>query len=119
MDVCTNGSNFAPFNNSNMELAIKDTIKRHGSSLTDVANKIGKTRQTLFGIIENGNPSINTLSAIAEAIGADITEFFPKKDAEPELTALVEYQGKFYKASTLNELKEIISSIDIQELNNL
>lgn len=101
-----------------MELAIKETIKRHGSSLTEVASKVGKTRQTLFGIIDNGNPSVNTLSSIADAIGADITEFFPKKDAEPQLTALVEFEGKFYKASTIDELKDIVSLVETQLTNN-
>lgn len=101
-----------------MNLEIREAIKRHGYTITEVASRIGKTRQNLFGIIDYGNPSLSTLSAIADAIDADITEFFPKKDIEPELTALVEYQGTFYKASTIRELKEVISSIEMQESNN-
>jgi len=97
-----------------MDLAIKEIIKKYGFTTTEVAAKIGKTKQTLFGIIEYGNPTVNTLLAIASAIGADITEFFPKEQKEIELTALIEHNGAYYKASTLSELKNIVSSIETQ-----
>ena len=56
-------------------LRIKDAIKRHGTSVNEIADKMGITRFTLSTHI-NGNPSTEILLRIADAIGCDITELF-------------------------------------------
>lgn len=61
---------------------IKEAIKRHGTSVNEVAHKMGISRVTLSTHI-NGNPSTEILLRIADAIGCPVTELFeqPKKDA--------------------------------------
>ena len=62
------------------KLAIKEAIKKYHTSVNEVAERMGITRITLSTHI-NGNPSVEILSRIAEAIGCDITElFFSDKD---------------------------------------
>lgn len=62
-------------------LIIKDTIKRYGASVNEIAEKMGISRVTLSTHI-NGNPSTEILLRIADAIGCSVTELFeqPKKD---------------------------------------
>lgn len=57
------------------ELAIKDAIKRHGTSVMEVAERMGISRFTLSTHI-NGNPSAEILLRIAEAIGCPVSELF-------------------------------------------
>lgn len=63
-------------------LIIKDAIKRYGTSVNAVADKMGISRVTLSTHI-NGNPSTEILLRIADAIGCPVTELFeqPKKDS--------------------------------------
>ncbi|WP_337942979.1 helix-turn-helix transcriptional regulator [Parabacteroides sp.] len=64
------------------KLMIKEAIKRHGTSVNEVADKMGISRVTLSTHI-NGNPSTEILLRIADAIGCPVTELFeqPKKDS--------------------------------------
>lgn len=63
-------------------LIIKEAMKRNGTSVNEVANKMGISRVTLSTHI-NGNPSTEILLRIADAIGCPVTELFeqPKKDS--------------------------------------
>ena len=62
-------------------LMIKDAMKRYGTSVNEIAEKMGISRVTLSTHI-NGNPSTEVLLRIADAIGCPVTELFeqPKKD---------------------------------------
>lgn len=59
-----------------MELRIKETIKERGFTIQKVAELIGKSKQSLHGIIENGNPTIGVLNDIANAIGCQISDLY-------------------------------------------
>lgn len=66
-------------------LIIKETMKRYGTSVNEVAEKMGITRITLSTHI-NGNPSTEILLRIADAIGCDITELFSRDSLENTIT---------------------------------
>ena len=63
-------------------LMIKEAMKRNGTSVNEVADKMGISRVTLSTHI-NGNLSTEVLLRIADAIGCPVTELFeqPKKDS--------------------------------------
>ena len=63
-------------------LIIKEAIKHCGTTVNEVAEKMGISRVTLSTHI-NGNPSTEILLRIADAIGCPVTELFeqPKKDS--------------------------------------
>lgn len=63
------------------QLKIKEAIKEHGTSINEVAEKMGISRFTLSTHV-NGNPSTEILLRIADTIGCPITDLFeqPKKD---------------------------------------
>lgn len=59
-----------------MKLRIKEAIKEKGLTIQEVATRIGKSKQSLHGIIEKGNPTIGTLSDIAKAINVPIHKLY-------------------------------------------
>ena len=58
-----------------MALRIKEIIKEKGTSVNALAEKMGITRVGLSQHI-NGNPSVEVLERIADALEVDITELF-------------------------------------------
>lgn len=64
-----------------MGLNIKKTIKNYGLEVREVAKRMNITPTGLSQHI-NGNPSVEVLDRIAEAIGCDVSELFeqPPKD---------------------------------------
>ena len=64
-----------------MEFNIKNTIKKYGLTSVEVANRMGISK-TAISFMINGNPTVESLERIADAIGCDVTEFFvkPEKD---------------------------------------
>lgn len=67
-----------------MKLRIKEAIKEQGFTVQDVATKIGKSKQSLHGIIEKGNPTIGTLSDIAKAINVPIHKLYEDDVESPD-----------------------------------
>lgn len=64
-----------------MELRIKEVIKEQGLTITELAEQMGINRVNLSNMV-NGNPTVETLNKIADALGVPVTELFeqPKKD---------------------------------------
>lgn len=64
-----------------MPLRIKEVIKERGTTVQDLAERMGITRVGLSQHI-NGNPSVEVLERIAFALGCPVTELFeqPKND---------------------------------------
>lgn len=64
-----------------MSLRIKDVIKEKGTSVQDLADKMGISRVGLSQHI-NGNPSVEVLERIANALNVSIPDLFeqPSKD---------------------------------------
>lgn len=64
-----------------MELRIKELIKDKGTTIQNIADVIGINRVTLSNSI-NGNPTLETLEKIANALGVPVTELFDKSSNE-------------------------------------
>ena len=60
-----------------MKLRIKEIAKQQGSSLGELSEKLGIARESLSRAI-NGNPTLDTLVKIADALNVHITELFEK-----------------------------------------
>lgn len=65
-----------------MPLQIKKAIKEQGTTVQDLAKKMGITRVGLSQHI-NGNPSVEVLERIASALDVPVTELFehPKNNS--------------------------------------
>ena len=64
-----------------MELRIKELIKEKGTTIQNIADLIGVNRVTLSNSI-NGNPTLETLEKIANALDVPVTERFARSSDE-------------------------------------
>lgn len=64
-----------------MELRIKELIKEKGTTIQNIADVIGVNRVTLSNSI-NGNPTLETLEKIANALSVPVTELFDTSSDE-------------------------------------
>lgn len=62
-------------NKDNSDLRIKEILKERGMTLTTLASEIGITVGTLSAMI-SGNPTLNNLRKVANALDCDIKELF-------------------------------------------
>ena len=79
-----------------MALNIKATIKAYNLTSKEVAQRMGITTVGLSQHI-NGNPSVEVLTRIADAIGCDISELFerPAEDQQQALLSCPHCKKKF------------------------
>ena len=91
---------------------IKELIKQNGYTQEEFAQKLKITRSGLTKLL-SGNPSLKTLEGFAQALNVPIWQLFTDPEAVQgaRLTALVEHEGRFYKANTLPELEKIVETI--------
>lgn len=88
---------------------IKKVIKAHGFTMKSVADSLGITLAALSQIA-SGNPSAKRLQEIADILGCSVSEFFNDGDSL-NFVALVKSGNKYYCASSLNELEEVINKL--------
>lgn len=93
-----------------MNLRIKEVLKEKGETIQSISEILGINRVSLTNSI-NGNPTIETLEKIAGALNVEVWELFTPTTNKEELTALVDHQGKLYKANTIEDLQKIIDEI--------
>ena len=70
-----------------MALDIKAAIKAHNLTSKEVAERMGITTVGLSQHV-NGNPSVEVLYRIANAIGCDVSELFEKPETNDSITQL-------------------------------
>lgn len=63
-----------------MNLRIKEVIKEKSLTIKELADKMGVNRVTLSNSV-NGNPTIETLNKIADALNVQVTELFEKPES--------------------------------------
>lgn len=70
------------FVNEEKNLRMRDARTRLGLSQTDLAERVGATRQTI-GLIEAGryNPSLKLCTAICKTLGVTLNDLFWDEDA--------------------------------------
>lgn len=95
-------------------MRISKVIKEHGFTIQQVADTIGLQRSSLANTI-GGNPTVETMRKIADAIGCNIAEFFADESKEKNLTALVDYKGTLYRADSIGELEMVVEKIKTAE----
>ena len=65
-----------------MNLRITEHCKMQGITLQELADKMGVARSTLANTLSKGNPTIETLSKIADSLGVEVTDLFEKSSDE-------------------------------------
>ena len=95
-------------------LRIKELCKKKGITQAELAREMGISASALAQSIA-GNPSLDRLESIADALNVSVGELFP--DNKSKLTALALYGSKSYKAESVDELRKITDLITIKHIN--
>lgn len=70
-----------------MIFRIKEIAKQKGMTIKSIAAKVGITQPNMSNIAnERTSPSIQTLQAIADALGVHISELFVNPDKQTSIT---------------------------------
>lgn len=96
-----------------MELRIKEVAKQKGVQLKDIAEKMGIARESLTRTI-NGNPTLDTLVKIADALEVNVIELFPQPN-QNHVTGYLEYQGEVIKINSNDDLFRLVGRIQSLE----
>ena len=91
-----------------MELRVKEVCKAKGISITELAKQMGIKQESLSRAI-NGNPTIQTLEKIAEALGVSIVELFEVKRGD--FMALIDNAGDLHRFDNIEALTVYIETI--------
>lgn len=94
----------------NEELRIKEILSERKISIRSLAETMGIDPASLSRSL-TGKMTLETLRKIAFALNVEIWELFTPSTNRDDLTALVDYQGRLYKAGTIEELQNIIEEI--------
>ena len=71
------------------------------------AEILGVTRDTLTRNI-NGNPTLETLERIANALGVDISELFVRNTPDSEVNGYVKVKGTLYEVHSFEDLRKLL-----------
>lgn len=80
---------------------IKETLRKHGYTITSCAEKMGISQPSLTQII-NGNMKISSLQRIADAIGCPVGDFF-LDEQEDRLVTRCPHCGKKIEINTTDK----------------
>lgn len=88
-----------------MSIDIDTLLKEKKLSKTDIAKKMGLSRESLYRIL-SGNPTLDNIVKLANALGESVSELFIK--GRNELSGNVEYQGTIYRISSFEDLEKLL-----------
>lgn len=93
--ICTHSIYLIIF--ASMGLIIKQVLEEKGITVIELARRLGVTRGACYSYI-NGNPTVDCLQRIANAINIDIRDLFgsDKQEATPRIEHIVKIDGKEY-----------------------
>lgn len=95
-----------------MIIDIKGVAKKHEVKISDLADRMGVSRQTIHYYCEQGDKNpISQLEKIAAAIGCDISEFWSSAEdsaGKTDFVALISTGGETRRFDSAEDLAEYI-----------
>lgn len=93
-----------------MNLRVKEICREKSVTMEKLAGILDITPNTLTRNI-NGNPTIETLGKIANALEVPITELFeqPQKDGT---IGIIRHNGKPYEINSIEDIKKLLAEIE-------
>jgi transcriptional regulator with XRE-family HTH domain len=95
-----------------MKLRIKELAKKNNLTISSLALRSGVTQATLSNTINGkSKPSFEVLEKIAAELGVELWELFTESTKKEELTALISFEGKLFRANSFKELDDVITKL--------
>lgn len=99
-------------------MRIKEVLKERNLSYQCLADAMGVSLQFVKQTLNAPSVTTSTLEKISSALDVPMWQLFASPDdvlGDGALTALVHHRGKFYEASTISELEQIVQEIKGEE----
>lgn len=97
-----------------MALRIKEIIKEKGMTVNSLAEKMGINRVGLSNHI-NGNPSVEVLEKIANALEVDITDLFAPSSSGG-IIGVIRIGNTNYTINSVSDLSRLLDGIERGEI---
>ena len=92
-----------------MALRIKELIKEKGTTVKDLAQKMGISNVGLSQHI-NGNPSVEVLERIASALDVDVPELFTSSSGG--IIGVIRIRDTNYNINSVSDLQNLVNGIE-------
>ena len=89
---------------------IKDLLKERGMTFQELSEKLGVDRNNLYNSLTKGNPTLQRLEAVSDALGVPVWRLFTV-EPKPEIYGTIVYEGKVYSISTKEDLLSITTKV--------
>lgn len=96
-----------------MALRIKEVVKEKGMTINSLAEKMGINRVGLSNHI-NGNPSVEVLEKIANALEVNITELFTPSSGG--IIGVIRIRNANYNINNVLDLSRLLDGIEKGEI---
>lgn len=110
-------TNFGRFANMDLE-HIKALLAQRHMTFEDLAQKMGKERSVVYKTISNGNPTLNFLVKLSEALNLSIDEIVssPKHESkainnDEIIDGFVEIDGTTHRIRSKKDIEKIYKSL--------
>lgn len=97
-----------------MKLSVKEVCKEKGLTIQDLADKMEMKRESLSRAI-NGNPTLETLERIANALEVDITELFVPSSSGG-IIGVIRIRDTNYNINSVPDLSRLLDRIESGEI---
>ena len=97
-----------------MKLSVKEVCKEKGLTIQDLADKMEMKRESLSRAI-NGNPTLETLERIANALEVDITELFAPSSSDG-IIGVIRIRDINYNINSVPDLSRLLDRIESGEI---
>lgn len=95
-------------------MRIKDVCKEKGITVSQLAEKMGIKQESLSRAI-NGNPTLETLEKIANALEVDITELFTSSPSSG-IIGVIRIGKTNYNINSVPDLSNLLDRIEKGEI---
>ena len=88
---------------------IKDLLDERNMSFKELSDKLGVDRNNLYNSLTKGNPTLQRLEAVANALNVPVWRLFTT-DSKPEIYGTVVYKDEVY---VIRSKQDVINLADI------
>ncbi len=89
------------------QLRVKQIAKERGLTMAKLAEQLGMHPVNLSNAL-NGNPTLSTLTKIADALGVEVVELFEQTN-KPDVSGFVKVGNKVWEISSVSDLEKALN----------
>ena len=89
---------------------IKDLLDERDMTFKELSEALGVDRNNLYNSLTKGNPTLQRLEAVADALKVPVWRLFTA-DTKPELFGAIIYEGEVFTVSSKAELQTLTAKI--------